>query len=103
MRTAVATTSLQAFDSLSPITLQRKEAEVLAVFKSATNLTREQLAQRLNWKEASVCGRVNSLVTKGVLAEFDGGKTASGRSAKVLRLAPSQLSMFASFAGQVTQ
>lgn len=94
MRTEIATTSLQAFDSLSALMLQKKEAELLTVFQRETNLTREQLAERLGWKEASVCGRVNSLVTKGVLVECDGGRTTAGRAAKVLRLAPSQMSIF---------
>ena len=49
-------------------------------------ITREKLAQRLGWKEAAVCGRANSLVAKGVLEEVAGGKTASGRTAKLLRL-----------------
>jgi hypothetical protein len=88
MRTAMAETSLEAFHSL-PVAdyLQPKERAVMALFTGPdVAMTREQIAARLGWKEAAVCGRANSLVTKGQLAEIDGGKTASGRSAKLLRL-----------------
>jgi len=88
MRTAVAETSREAFHSLSVPDLQKKEREVLAVFEKlpGSALTRERLATILQWKEAAVCGRANSLVAKKVLEEIDGGKTVSGRSAKLLRL-----------------
>lgn len=88
MKTAMAETSLEAYDSLSPRTyLQPKEREVMALFTCPdVALTREQIAERLRWKEAAVCGRANSLVCKKQLEEIDGGKTASGRSAKLLRL-----------------
>lgn len=85
---SMATTSLDAYRSFSTVDLQRKEVEVLAEFIETPGLTvtREQLAARLGWKEASVCGRANSLVAKEVLEEIDGGKTRSGRGAKLLRL-----------------
>lgn len=88
MRTAVAETSLEAFHSFSVPDLQRKEIELLDVFRKEPRLTitRERLAWILQWKEAAVCGRANSLVAKKVLEEIDGGKTVSGRSAKLLRL-----------------
>jgi hypothetical protein len=84
----MASTSLEAYDSLSARTyLQPKELAVMALFTGPdVALTREQIAERLRWKEAAVCGRANSLVTKKQLEEIDGGKTASGRSAKLLRL-----------------
>lgn len=83
-----AQTSFDAYHSLPVPTLQRKEQEVMDVFLASPGLmiTREQLADRLGWKEAAVCGRANSLVTKKVLEEIDGGKTKSGRPAKLLRL-----------------
>lgn len=84
---AVAHTSAQAFDSLGVRNyLQPKEAALMAQFVGAVAYTREQLAIRLGWKESAVCGRCNSLVAKGELEEIDGGKTSSGRSAKLLRL-----------------
>lgn len=88
MRTAVATTSLDAYSSFSTTDLQRKEREVMAEFAACPGLTvtREQLADRLGWKEAAVCGRANSLVAKKVLEEIDGGVTRSGRPAKRLRV-----------------
>lgn len=87
MRTNIAETSLDAYHSFSAPALQRKEREVMAAFIGPEiKFTREQLAFVLGWKESQVCGRVNSLVAKGCLEEIDGGKTASGRSAKLLRL-----------------
>ena len=88
MRTAVAETSLDAYRSFSAPSLQRKEQEVMNVFLGAPGLTitREQLAERMGWKESAVCGRANSLVTKKALEEIDGGKTKSGRTAKLLRV-----------------
>ena len=84
----MAETSIDAFRSFSTVDLQRKEREVLDEFVAFPGLTvtREQLAVRLGWKEAAVCGRANSLVSKKVLEEIDGGITRSGRSAKQLRL-----------------
>lgn len=88
MRTAMATTSLDAYRSFTTVELQRKEIDVLAEFIATPGLTvtREQLADRLGWKEAAVCGRANSLVAKEVLEEIEGGITRSGRGAKLLRL-----------------
>lgn len=88
MRTAMAETSLDAYRSFSSGDLQKKEIEVMAEFRKSPGLTitREQLAVRLGWKEAAVCGRANSLVSKGLLEEVEGGRTSSGRSAKMLRV-----------------
>ena len=87
MRTTVTETSVMAFHSFSIPELQNKEQEVLAAIKEAGRpLTREQIAAALDWKESQVCGRVNSLVTKGVLEESGTVKTASGRSAKLVGL-----------------
>ena len=87
MKTAVAETSLDAFNSFSIPDLQKKERVVLEYLRDVQMaLTREQLAQRLGWKESAVCGRVNSLVTKKVLEEIEGGKTSSGRTAKLVRI-----------------
>lgn len=83
-----AATSIEAFHSISVPVLQRKEQEVMDWFRSHPRMavTREQLAGYLGWKEAAVCGRVNSLVAKKVLEEVAGGMSASGRSAKLVRL-----------------
>jgi predicted transcriptional regulator len=88
MRTAIAQTSVAAFYSFRVPDLQHKEMEVLAALQEADRpMTREQIAQMLNWKESAVCGRVNSLVAKGVLEESGTVKTSSGRSAKLVGLA----------------
>lgn len=87
MRTQVAGTSLEAFHGLSAENyLQPMEIEVMAVFKPGIELTREQIANLLGWKESSVCGRAYSLVKKGRLEEIAGGKTLAGRPAMILRL-----------------
>lgn len=88
MNTAMASTSLDAYHSFSTPDLQRKEKEVLGVFLlyPGLSITRERLAEHLGWKEAYVCGRANSLVSKNVLEEIDGGKTRSGRAAKLLQI-----------------
>jgi DNA-binding MarR family transcriptional regulator len=91
----MADTSLEAYRSLSAEQcLQPKERAVMALFAGAPcALTREQIAATLGWKESAVCGRINSLVTKGELVEINGGKTASGRSAKLLKLPTKQLEL----------
>jgi DNA-binding NarL/FixJ family response regulator len=89
MKTKMAATSLKAHQELKDADqLQPKEQEVLDFMsrKGIGALTREQIAQRLGWKESAVCGRCNSLVKKRRLEEIDGGKTASGKSAKMLRV-----------------
>ena len=88
MKTNMAQTSLDTYRSLPVASyLQPKEAELMTLFNSLdVHLTREQLAQRLGWKEASVCGRVNALVASHRLEEIDGGVTRAGRPAKLVRL-----------------
>ena len=92
----IAPTSLAAFHSL-PVAgyLQPKEQAVLSVLIGRSSpLTREQLAHVLGWKESAVCGRVNSLVAKGMLEEIPGGKTSSGRSAMLVRAPDAQKDLF---------
>jgi predicted ArsR family transcriptional regulator len=89
MKTQVASTSLSTFRDLQGSgELQAKEIEVMDLMRKPGigALTREQIAQRLGWKESAVCGRCNSLVKKKYLEEVSGGKTSTGRSAKMLRL-----------------
>lgn len=96
MRTAMAETSLATYRSLGVKDyLQPKEREVMSLFAdTGLALTREQIAQRLGWKESAVCGRINSLVAKRELEEIDGGKTMSGRPAKLVRLPSGQKELF---------
>ena len=83
MRTDMASTSLDAYHSFGTPDLQRQEKEVLDWFMAnpGAEVTREELAANMRWKEAAVCGRANSLVAKQVLEEIDGG-----RAAKLLRV-----------------
>ncbi|NOV28038.1 hypothetical protein E5S69_31625 [Cupriavidus necator] len=95
MRTAVAETSLYAYRSL-PVKayLQAREQEIVDLMADMErntgkrfSVTRERLSIALARKESGICGRCNSLVTKGVLVEAGEAKTGSGRWAKLLRLA----------------
>lgn len=87
MKTQVAETSLATYHALKIKTyLSPKEQEVMDLMDLGYRMTREQIAEALGWKEASVCGRVNSLVAAGRLIEEEGGKTTSGRPAKFLRI-----------------
>jgi len=87
MKTKMAGTSIEAFRTLDAAKLQNKEREIMALFlKQKCALTREVIAETLGWKESAVCGRVNALVDKKWLQEIDGGRTKSGRPAKLVRL-----------------
>lgn len=87
MKTQVAETSLQTYHALKVKSyLSPKEQEVMELMNLGYALTREQIAQELGWKEASVCGRVNLLVASGRLIEEEGAKTTSGRPAKFVRI-----------------
>jgi hypothetical protein len=94
MRTNMASTSLDTYRSFGVASyLQPKEQAVMAVFQPGTILTREQIAQRLGWKESAVCGRVNSLVTKGCLIEAGTAKTSTGHTAKLVKLPVVQMEL----------
>ena len=69
MRTAVTQTSLSAFRSLGAKDyLQPKEREVMAAFESpGATMTRQQISIRTGMAINVVCGRVRSLIDKGVL------------------------------------
>jgi len=90
MKTLVASTSIDTYRSISVRELSKKEREVLDLMQLGYRMTREQIADALSWKEASVCGRVNSLVAAGRLVEFEGGRTSSGRPAKFVQIAPTE-------------
>lgn len=68
MRTAVRDTSLEAFFSGYP-DLQEMEVLVLSVFGPDTRLSRQQISEVARLPINTVCGRVNSLMTKGALVE----------------------------------
>jgi predicted transcriptional regulator len=84
----IAKTSVQTYHSFKPRALQKKEQEVIKLFYQHDGLTvtRERLAQMMEWKESSICGRINSLVAKHCLQEVEGGKTMAGKSAMLVRL-----------------
>lgn len=65
----VANTQREAFRSLSPRDyLQPKERQVMDAFPSAdTTMTRQQLSDATGMKLNCICGRVRSLLDKGVL------------------------------------
>jgi DNA-binding Lrp family transcriptional regulator len=45
----------------------RREAEVLAVMQDGQKRTRNHIADILKWRSGPVCGRVKSLLDKGIL------------------------------------
>lgn len=93
MKTNMAETPLATYQGLGEVAyLNPKEREVMELMRGfkIPPMTREEIARRPGWKEASVCGRANSLVMKGMLEEIEGGMTASGRPAKLLRLPVAQ-------------
>lgn len=70
MRTAMTETSLSAYRALhGEGQIQPKEMEVLAAFGGKTErlYTRQEIAQRIGMSINGVCGRVNSLLEKGLL------------------------------------
>ncbi len=69
MRTSTTDTSREAFRSLGARDyLQPKEREVMSAFESpSTAMTRQQIAVRTGMAINVVCGRVRSLLDKGVL------------------------------------
>lgn len=69
-RQASTANKRRALRRLSP-TIGKQEQRVLECVRQAgsTGRTREEIAAELEIKEASVCGRVNSLVARGQLFE----------------------------------
>lgn len=94
MLTAVSDTSREAFHSLPVSHLQRKEASILALFGPATRLSRQQISEIGRLPINTVCGRVDSLLTKGALIEHGERKDPyTGKRQKVLRLPIGQLEL----------
>ena len=60
-------TSSEAWHSLTTTALSNSEKRVLSVFDASKQLTRQQIADAAGLPLASVCGRANSLMAKGVL------------------------------------
>lgn len=66
----VAATSAEAFHSLSPrYYLQPKQQQILNLFWRGVTLSRQQISERCGMPINGVCGRVDSLITAGVLEE----------------------------------
>ena len=89
MKTNMAITSLATYDSLgAKAYLQPKEMAVMEVYarNPLGRHTRQQISNLSGMPLHCVCGRVNSLVTKGALQETEGGRTVSGRPAKFVRI-----------------
>ena len=90
----IAETSLAAYFSLSPkFDLQAKELEIMELFEAPMRLgrpplklSRQQIAKVLKRDLGGICGRCNSLVTKGALIERGERVGESGRAQKLLML-----------------
>ncbi len=96
MRTAVSDTSREAFHSLSPtLYLQPKEQAIMAIFGPETKLSRQQISEVARIPLHSVCGRVDSLLTKTALIEEGERRDAyTGKRQKLLRLPVGQAELF---------
>lgn len=67
---SVAQTSREAFHSLSPsLYLQPKQQQIMALFGPTTQLSRQQISRKARMAINGVCGRVDSLITAGLLEE----------------------------------
>lgn len=95
MRTAVAETSREAFHSLSAAQyLQPREIEIMQLFGPTTRLSRQQISEIARRPINTICGRIDSLVTKGVLVEEGERKDPyTGKRQKLLRLPGGQLEL----------
>jgi len=68
MKRAMTDTSLEAFYSTPALTLQEREKQIMAVFKSTDDAyTRQQLERIAGMRINAICGRVRSLLDKGAL------------------------------------
>jgi hypothetical protein len=84
----IATTSAEAFHSLSPrLYLQPKQEQILALFRPGVLLSRQQISVLCPMPINGVCGRVDSLVCAGILIE-DGDRIdpLTNKRQKLLRL-----------------
>ena len=107
MRTQHSETKSASFHAFSVPTLEKMEKRILKAFSDrGVTLTRDEIADKLNrtlYKQAgekkvkvsSVCGRVNSLVTKGVLVVRGREKSKdTGRLVELVGLpVPTQLDL----------
>lgn len=91
----MAETSLEAFHSL-PVQdyLQPREIEIMNLFGATTRLSRQQISELTRRPINTICGRVDSLVTKGALVECGERRdAATGKRQKLLRLPTGQLEL----------
>ncbi|HXT04660.1 MAG TPA: hypothetical protein VN760_10805 [Casimicrobiaceae bacterium] len=94
MRTAVADTSLLAYDRLreSP-RLSAQERKVMRALSTAPSvgLTRAEIAVRAGIRHSSACGRVRALLDAGLLIQEPRRRcNVTFESSHPLRLAPTQ-------------
>lgn len=70
MKALLSRFSLSAYQDLFDAgELTKREAQVFAAVYANGPMTREQIAAVTGMKEGSACGRVNSMLHKGVLVE----------------------------------
>ena len=99
MKAAYSETKSESFHSFKIPELKGMEQRVVDVFNHDRRLTYtfKHIAQRANMVESSVCGRVNSLIAKGVLV--DRGRFYDSDTNRTIRLVglpvPVQLDLLA--------
>lgn len=84
-------TSLEAYES---VPLQKNEKLVLEAIKKNQPCDNLKIATELNWQINRVTGRVNGLVKKGIVTDYDKAKNANGRSAIRWVCSDMQLGLF---------
>lgn len=91
----VAETSKDAFFSnVASHFFEPKEIRILEIFGPATRLSRQQISEITRFPINTCCGRVDSLLTKGALAEEGERRdAATGKRQKLLRLPAGQLEL----------
>lgn len=96
MKTAMATTSLDAYRSHSVRALSAGQRRVMDVIRPGLDFTRSEIAHASGMSLQSVCGRVNELVAAGRL-EHGPRRICSrtGNPSNPVRLPSKQLEMFA--------
>lgn len=94
--TAVASTSLRAYDALKAGKLGSQQQRVLAhmLERCDRDFTRQELVQSTGLAINAMCGRVKELLDAGLL-EVAGTRTCTvtGNTVEALRLAPAQQSL----------
>lgn len=94
MKTAMATTSLDAYRAHSPRDLSAGQRRVLEAIRPGLDFTRTEIAHASGMSLQSVCGRVNELVSAGRLENGPRRNCSrTGNASNPVRLPSKQLDL----------